>query len=141
MFVLDTNVISELRKISSRKADLHVAEWANSVDAGSLYISVITVLELEIGILQLQRKDPEQGTIFRTWLDTRVLPEFHDRILPIDMAVVQRCAALHVPDPRAERDALIAATALVYGMTVVTRNLADFTATGVPLLNPWETSQ
>ena len=141
MFVLDTNVISELRKIRSGKADLHVTEWANSVDAGSLYISVISVLELEIGISQLQRKDPKQGMKFRTWLDTRVLPEFHDRILPIDMAVVQRCAALHLPDPRAERDALIAATALVYGMTVVTRILADFTATGVPLLNPWNASQ
>jgi predicted nucleic acid-binding protein len=141
MFVLDTNVISELRKISSGKADLHVTEWANSVDASSLYLSVITVLELEIGILQLQRKDPEQGAIFRTWLDTRVLPEFHDRTLPIDTAVVQHCAALHVPDPRAERDALIAATALVHGMTVVTRNLGDFTATGVPLLNPWYASQ
>lgn len=141
MFVLDTNVVSELRKVSSGKADPHVTGWASRVDAGSLYISVITVLELEIGILQLQRKDPEQGRILRTWLDTRVLPEFQDRVLPIDTAVMQRCAGLHVPDPRAERDALIAATALVYGMTVVTRNLADFTATGVPLLNPWNASK
>ena len=137
MFVLDTNVVSELRKVSSGKADLHVTSWANSVDAGSLYISVITVLELEIGILQLQRKDPEPGALFRTWLDTCVLPEFHNRILPIDTAVVQRCATLHVPDPRTERDALIAATALIFGMTVVTRNIVDFRATGVPLVNPW----
>jgi len=140
MFVLDTNVVSELRKIRSGKADPHVAEWADSVDAGSLHLSVITILELEIGILQLERKDPRQGTVLRTWLDTLVLPEFNGRIFPVDTAVAQRCARLHVPAPRAERDALIAATALVHGMTVVTRNLADFEATGVPLLNPWDFS-
>jgi predicted nucleic acid-binding protein len=137
MFVLDTNVISELRKIRLGKADPHVTEWADSVDAGSLHISAITVLELEIGILQLERKDPQQGAVLRTWLDRLVLPEFNGRIFPVDTVVAQRCAHLNVPDPRAERDALIAATALVHGMTVVTRNLADFEATGVPLLNPW----
>jgi toxin FitB len=137
MFVLDTNVVSELRKIRLGKADPHVAAWADRVDAGSLHLSAITVLELEIGVLQLERKDPQQGAILRTWLDTLVLPEFSGRIIPIDAAVAQRCARLHVPDPRGERDALIAATALVHGMTVVTRNLADFKATGVPLLNPW----
>jgi predicted nucleic acid-binding protein len=141
MFVLDTNVVSELRKIRSGKADPHLIEWADSVDAGSLHISAITVLELEIGILQLERKDPRQGTMLRTWLDTLVLPEFNGRIFPVDTAIAQRCARLHVPDPRAERDALIAATALVHGMTVVTRNLADFEATGVRLLNPWDASQ
>jgi toxin FitB len=138
MFVLDTNVVSELRKIRLGKADPHVTEWADSVDAGSLYISAITILELEIGILQLERKDPQQGAMLRTWLDTLVLPEFNGRIFPVDTAVAQRCARLHVPDPRAERDALIAATALVHGMMVVTRNLADFAATGVPVLNPWD---
>ena len=137
MFVLDTNVVSELRKIRLGKADPHVTEWADSVDAGSLYISAITVLELEIGILQLERKDQRQGAALRTWLDTLVLPEFNGRILPVDASIAQRCARLHVSDPCAERDAFIAATALVHGMTVVTRNLADFEATGVPLLNPW----
>jgi len=137
MFLLDTNVVSELRKIRSGKADVRVAKWADSVDAGSLHISVITVLELEIGILQLERKDPRQGAVLRAWLDKRVLPEFNSRIVPIDTAVAQRCASLHVPDPRTERDALIAATALVHGMTVVTRNLADFEPTGALALNPW----
>ena len=137
MFLLDTNVVSELRKIRLGKADPRVSEWADSVDAGSLHISSITVLELELGVLQLERRDPRQGALLRTWLDTLVLPEFNGRIFPIDTAVAQRCARLHVPDPRAERDALIAATALVHGLTVVTRNLADFEATGVPLLNPW----
>ena len=108
---------------------------------GSLHISAITILELGIGILQLERKDPRQGTVLRTWLDTLVLPAFNGRIFPVNTAVAQRCARLHVPAPHAERDALIAATALVHGMTVVTRNVADFEATGVPLLNPWDTSQ
>lgn len=138
MFLLDTNVVSELRKVRLGKADPHLTEWADSVDAGSLHISAITVLELEIGILQLERKDPRQGTVLRTWFDTLVLPEFNGRIFAVDTAVAQRCARLHVPDPRAERDALIAATALVHGMTVVTRNVADFEASGVPLLNPWD---
>ena len=138
MFVLETNVVSELRKIRLGKADPHVTEWADGVDAGSLHISAITVLELEIGILQLERKDPWLGSVLRKWLDTLVLPEFNGRIFPVDAAVAQRCARLHVPDPHAERDALIAATALVHGMTVVTRNLANFEATGVSLLNPWD---
>lgn len=137
MFVLDTNVVSELRKVRSGKADLNVAQWADSVDAGSLHISAITVLELEIGVLQIARKDPAQGAVLRTWLDTVVLPAFNGRIFPVDTTVAQRCGRLHVPDRRAERDALIAATALVHGMTVVTRNVADFEPTGVPLLNPW----
>ena len=141
MFLLDTNVISELRKIQAGKADRHVEQWANRVDAGSLHISAITVLELEIGILQIERKDPRQGRGLRTWFDTRVLPEFNGRIFPVDTTVAQRRARLHVPDPRAERDALIAATALVHGMTVVTRNVADFTSTGVSLLNPWNASK
>jgi predicted nucleic acid-binding protein len=112
--------------------------WADSVDAGSLHISAITILELEIGILQVQPRDAWQGALLRTWFDTLVLPEFQGGILPVDTAVARSCARLHVPDPRAERDALIAATALVHGMTVVTRNLADFAPTGVPLLNPWD---
>ena len=137
MFLLDTNVISELRKAGDGKADANVVAWLSSQDAGSLFISVITLLELEVGILRVERRDPMQGARLRAWMDTRVLPEFTDRILPIDTAVALVCARLHVPDPRAERDALIAATALAHGMTVVTRDVGDFAATGVPLLNPW----
>jgi len=140
MFVLDTNVVSELRKVSAGKADRQVAHWADEVDAGSLYISAITVLELELGTLQIERRDATQGAVLRAWLETRVLPEFAARILPVDAAVALRCAHLHVPDPRSERDALIAATALVHGMVVVTRNVSDFVKTGVPVLNPWERS-
>lgn len=138
MFVLDTNVVSELRKIRLGKANPQVAHWADSVDAQTLYISAITILETEIGILQIERKDPSQGATLRAWLEKQVLPEFEGRIFSVDTAVARRCATLHVPDPHGERDALIAATALVHGMTIVTRNVADFCATGVLLLNPWE---
>ncbi len=138
MFVLDTNVVSELRKVSAGKANRCVERWADEVHPEGLYISAITVLELEVGILQIERRDRTQGGMLREWLETRVLPEFDERILPVDTAVARRCASLHVPSPRAERDAMIAATALVHRMTVVTRNIADFAATGVPLLNPWE---
>jgi predicted nucleic acid-binding protein len=138
MFVLDTNVVSELRKVRLGKADLSVAAWAQSVDAADLFVSAITIMELELGILSLERKDATQGAMLRAWLEQQVLPEFSGRTLPIDTAVAQRCARLHGPDRRGERDALIAATALVHGMTVVTRNVADFKPTGVTIINPWE---
>lgn len=137
MFLLDTNVVSELRKIRLGKANRHVANWADSVDATELFLSVITIQELEMGVLLVERRDPTQGTVFRKWLNDHVLPTFSDRVLPVDIAVAQRSARLHVPDPRPVRDALIAATALVHGMTVVTRNAADFEPTGVLILNPW----
>ncbi len=135
MFVLDTNVVSELRR--PEKADQKVVAWASSVPLASIFISVITVLELEFGALSIERKDKAQGLVLRSWIDDQILPRFEGRILPIDTAVAQRCAKLHVPDPRAERDALIAATALVHGMTIVTRNTADFQPTGVQIINPW----
>lgn len=136
MYLLDTNVVSELRKVRLGTADMQVAAWAQSVDAAHLFISAITVMELELGVLSIERKDPTRGAALRAWLDQRVLPEFSGRILPVDTAVAQRCARLHVPDRRGERDALIAATALVHGMAVVTRNIADFQPTGVTLINP-----
>jgi predicted nucleic acid-binding protein len=137
MFVLDTNVVSELRKAKAGKADRNVTTWAASMPPGSLFLSVITILELETGVLLIERRDPVQAAILRAWLDGHVLPAFAGRVLAVDLAVAQRCAKLHVPAPSAERDALIAATALVHGMTVVTRNVADFEPAGVPILNPW----
>ena len=137
MFLLDTNVVSELRKVRLGKANRHVAKWADSVDAADLFLSVITTQELEMGVLLAERRDPSQGAIFRAWLNGHVLPAFSGRVLPVDIAVAQRSARLHVPDPRPVRDALIVATALVHGMTVVTRNVADFEPTGVLILNPW----
>ena len=137
MFVLDTNVVSELRKVRLGKADTNVTAWSQTVDAANLFVSAITIMELELGILSIERKDAPQGALLRSWLEQHVLPEFSGRTLPVDTAVAQRCARLHVPDRRGERDALIAATALVHGMTVVTRNVTDFKHTGVLLINPW----
>ncbi len=137
MFVLDTNVVSELRKVKAGKADRNVAAWAVRASTTSLFVSVVTILELELGVRLLERRDPRQGAVMRTWLDEAVLTAFAGRVLPIDTPVALECARLHVPDPRAERDALIAATARVHGMTVVTRNVADFAATGVNLFDPW----
>lgn len=138
MFILDTNVVSELRKVRLSRADKNVAQWADSVDSADLYLSAITVQELEIGVLLAERRDPSQGAIFRTWFENHVLPAFAGRILSVDTAVAQRSAALHVPDPRPFRDSLITATALVHGMTIVTRNVADLQSAGVSILNPWE---
>ena len=137
MYLLDTNVVSELRKTKSNKADKHVVAWANSVSASTLFLSVISILELETGILLLERKDPAQGSLLRSWLETHVLTAFVDRVLPVDIAVARQCAKLHIPNPQSDRDAMIAATAFVHGMIVVTRNTNDFTNTGVEILNPW----
>ncbi len=135
MFVLDTNVVSELRR--PEKANPKVMAWASTTPLTTFFLSSITILELELGVQLMERKDAAQGMILRTWIDSQILPRFEGRILAIDTAIAQRCARLHVPDPRAERDALIAATALVHGMTVVTRNVDDFKPMGVQIFNPW----
>ena len=138
MYLLDTNVISELRKAKSGKSNKNVVAWAKDVSPSSLFLSVITILELEMGVLSVERRDSSQGAVLRSWLYAHMLPVFSERILYLDVAVAQRCAKLHVPNPRSDRDAIIAATALVHGMTVVTRNVSDFNHTGVDILNPWE---
>ncbi|WP_273525383.1 type II toxin-antitoxin system VapC family toxin [Mailhella massiliensis] len=135
MFLLDTNVISELRKAD--KANPHVVDWAKKITPSKMFVSVISIMELRMGILSLARKDTRQADVLSRWLDTLVLPTFSGRILSVDLAVANQCAALHVPDPRSDRDALIAATAIVHGFTVVTRNTKDFRETGVSLINPW----
>jgi predicted nucleic acid-binding protein len=134
MYILDTNVISDLRK--GKKAEQSVRMWAQALPAANLYLSAVSVLELEIGALLVDRRDRKQGAILRAWIDGHVLPSFSGRILAIDTVVAQRCASLHVPNPRSDRDALIAATALVHGMTAVTRNVSHFRATGVTVVNP-----
>jgi hypothetical protein len=137
MYLLDTNVVSELRKARAGKADEHVVAWASRVPVVSLFVSVIGIQELEMGVLLAERRDPPQGRLLREWLEGHVLGVFAERILPVDTTVARRSARLHVPDPRPVRDALIAATALVHGMTIVTRNVADFEPTGVSIINPW----
>ncbi len=136
-YLLDTNVVSELRKIGDGKADAGVAAWVDRQEADAFFLSAITILELERGVLGVQRRDPAQGARLRVWLDDHVRPAFAGRILPVDDRVATRCAHLHVPDRRNEVDALIAATALVHGLTVVTRNVRDFEGAGVVVIDPW----
>jgi toxin FitB len=138
MYVLDTDVVSHLRRPD--RADANVVAWASTTPVSLHYISSISLYEIERGILTMERKDPEQGAMLRAWMDGQILTRFSGRILPVDIAVARRCAKLHIPDPRSERDAFIAATALVHGMIVITRNVNDFQPTGVEVLNPWEWS-
>ena len=137
MLLLDTNVISELRKTANNRADPAVAAWAARQDPESTFLSAVTVFEIEQGVLRMERRDRRQGAALRRWFEARVLPGFDGRILPFDTPVARRCAALHVPDPKPERDAMIAATALVHGLTLATRNVADFQAMGARLVDPW----
>jgi predicted nucleic acid-binding protein len=135
MFVLDTNVVSELRRPA--KANARVVQWADSISLVQLYLSALTVMELELGVLRMERKDKRQGAELRAWLEGQVLRDFSGRILPMEITIARCCASLHVPDPIPERDAMIAATALVHGMTLVTRNVSDFQRAKVKLFNPW----
>src|SRR5208282_2592140 len=130
MYLLDTNVVSELRRVDAGTADPHVKAWSETLDAESTFLSVITVLDLELGTLLMERRDARQGAMLRVWLNNRILLEYERRILPIDAQIAKRCATLHVPDPQDDRDSLIAATALVHSMTVVTRNVSHFQRTG-----------
>lgn len=138
MYLLDTNVVSELRSRKNRERDPHVIAWAASVAPSALHLSAICIFELELGVLQRNRSDPTQAAVLRSWLEDHVLRAFAGRILPVDISVARRCAAMHVPDAKSYRDSLIAATALVHGLTVVTRNVRHFDNTGVAILNPWE---
>lgn len=138
MYLLDTSVISELRKVIEGRADPRVAAWQAQVSQSTCFVSAMTMMELEIGVLRMERRDARQGALLRTWLEERVVPAFAGRVLPVDDAVARHCAHLHVPDPRPACDALIAATALVHGLTLVARNIEDFAAMGVRLFNPWQ---
>ncbi|MBU3614887.1 type II toxin-antitoxin system VapC family toxin [Polynucleobacter sp. Latsch14-2] len=138
MYLLDTNVVSELRKAADGRINKNVKAWAEEISPELFFLSAISVLELEIGVLQMERRDKKQGQILRKWLNKYVLPGFSDRVLAVDMAVAQRCASLHVPNPKSERDALIAATAIEHRMTIVTRNVTDFSQSGVKIFDPWQ---
>jgi toxin FitB len=135
MYLLDTNVLSELRK---RNGDMRVKRWVNDQRVAELAISVVTVIEIEMGILQKRRTDLEQARLLTGWFEKNVLTGFVDRILPLDLAAARRVTALHVPDHAPPHDALIAGTALARGLTVVTRNVRDFHRSGVEVFNPWE---
>jgi predicted nucleic acid-binding protein len=135
MFVLDTNVISELRA-GKPMPSVSVRLWAGQVPANQLYLAPVTVLELEIGVLAMERKDSRQGRILRSWLHG-IIKEFSSQVLPFTGSTAILCAAIDVPNRRSSRDAMIAATATEHGYTVVTRNTDDFAGCGVQLLNPW----
>lgn len=137
MYLLDTNVVSELRKASSGRVDANVLRWSQSVPPLLCHISAMSILELEIGVRQMEHRDARQGGLLRQWLDGTVLPFFAGRVLPVDLAVALQCAGMSVPDRRPERDGLIGATAHVQNMVLVTRNVADFADMDIRLLNPW----
>src|SRR3546814_6043912 len=135
MFLLDTNVISALRRPDRLPPE--VTAWADSADADQFYISAISILEIEQSILAEKRVDPVTGEILRAWFETDVLQAFADRIIAVDTEVAMRCAALHVQAPQSERDGLLAATALVHSMTLCPRNTTDSKKTDLVLLKPW----
>lgn len=137
MFLIDTNVISESRKMRSGRAAPQVVAWLKATDPSTTFISAMTLFELELGVVRIERRDATQGASLRRWLDQIVKPGFAGRVLAMDGAVAVACAGLHVPDPVSERDGWIAATALVHGLTVVTRNVRDFEGTGVGVVDPW----
>ena len=139
MILLDTNVVSEYRKVSSGRADPGVVAWTERQRPESLFLSAITLHEVEKGVLRMERRDPKQGVVLRHWLDTALVPAFAGRILPVDERVAITAAHFHIPNPRPLADSLIAATALVHGMTIATRNVADFQGLPVSVLNPWDT--
>lgn len=136
MYLFDTNVISSLRRL--RQLDDRVAATIEAVPITSAYVSVITLMELEIGVLSMERRDPSQGDMLRHWLRSLRMEIDADHILPVSEQIAYRCASLHVPDRRPQNDSLIAATALVHHLTLVTRNVSDFQGIdGLQLLNPW----
>lgn len=139
-YLVDTNVVSELGKFQTGRADANVAAWFKQVSDDETTISAVTVFELELWVLRTRRRDPRQEQALSTWLKP-LIESYRPRLLMIDFAVATRAAHLHVPDPRPDRDTFIAATALVHGLTVVTRNVKDFAPMGVGLLNPWEWGQ
>ncbi len=138
MYLLDTNVISETRKVNTGRANSGVAHWTAKISEQDMFVSVITLMEIEQGILQLKRKDTAQAGLLRNWFENIVKPSFDNRILDIDRHVALLCASLHVPDKRSANDALIASTAIIHDLTLVTRNTVDFVNMPVRLLNPFD---
>ena len=137
MYLLDTNIVSELRKVKSGRADPGVVAWSQTVPTAGLYLSAISIQELELGVLLKERRDTEQGAVLRQWLEGQVLPAFAGRVLPVTLEIARRCAGLNVPQQKPVYDSLIAATALEHGYILVTRNVSDMQGTGAQVLNPF----
>lgn len=138
MFLLDTNIISELRKATAGKANSGVVEWAREVPPAVNFLSVISLHEIAYGVLLAEHSDTRKGAILRNWMEEDVKPNFADRVIPIDETVATAAASFHIPDRAPLADSLIAATALVHGLTVVTRDHRGFSRfTDVEVLDPW----
>ena len=138
MYLLDTNIVSESRKLGTSRVDPFAARWLDRIDVEQTYLSAMTVFELERGVRQMERRDAAQGAMLRRWLSEQVMTTYESRILPMSGAVALVCAGLHIPDPKSERDAWIAATAIDAGLTLATRNVGDFAGLSVDLINPFE---
>ncbi|MDY6216798.1 type II toxin-antitoxin system VapC family toxin [Actinobacillus porcinus] len=138
MYLLDTNIISEIRKLAKNKCDKNVADWVRSTSKDLMFTNAVVMMELERGVMSIERKDTTQGKLLRHWFEIDVKPAFHGKILKIDEQTAQICAKLHIPDHAPENDAWIAASAIQHNLVLVTRNTADFARTGVKLFNPFE---
>jgi toxin FitB len=138
MYLLDTNIISESRKLGTTRIDRHAARWFAQIDVEATFVSVMTLFELERGVRQIERRDAAQGSVLRRWLSDQIMTTYEQRTLPLTRAVALVCASLHIPDPKSERDAWIAATAIDAGLILVSRNVGDFATMGVGLINPFE---
>src|SRR5581483_6751436 len=136
MFLLDTHVVSEARRPG--RLPKPVAAWFNRANPDEMFVSAATFLEIEFGVRRLERRDPRQGAMLRKWKSESLAAAFRGRVLPVDETIAERCAAMHVPDPRPLLDSIIAATAIVHRLTLVTRNLRDFAGVGARMLNPWD---
>lgn len=138
MYLLDTNIVSESRKLGTARIDPMAARWLERTDIETTCLSAMTIFELERGVRQMERRDLTQGLVLRRWLDDQVLPAYDGRVLPLSVSVAVICAGLHVPNPKSERDAWIAATAIANNLTIATRNVGDFAEMGVDLTNPFD---
>lgn len=138
MYLLDTNIISEGRKLGTSRVDPHAALWFAQIDVETTFVSAMTIFELERGVQQIERRDRAQGLVLRRWLDDQIMTTYERRTLPLSREVALICAGLHIPDPKSERDAWIAATAIEARLILVSRNVSDFDAMGIELLNPFD---
>ncbi len=138
MFLLDTNIISESRKLGTSRIDPHVALWLSRIDVEVTYVAAMTMFELERGVQQMEHRDAKQGVVLRRWLNDQIMTTYEHRTLPLTRDVALICAGLHIPDPKSERDAWIAATAIDAELTLVSRSVDDFANMGVGLINPFD---